>query len=552
MSKDNEELSYTHQNMQIPSHLTKLNNKNTEIYKSSLSYKQPNFDNIINCSERNGIDVNVIIKNKEVIKTKSAKIIIERISINLYYIFIEMMNETFKYWSEINEKNYQNIKDENNLLIEFQDFIDFFLKLIIKCKNNNYKINNFSCILEDDDNNNGGSGLARFIVEEKTEIRKSNLLVLRMEKVNPLFNGRFSDKSIQLEDFKERYNNLLQNYKELKSKYDYLQNDKNQNSNSSEEEKNKLIKYYENKLAQEKDILSAKMQLDTNNFILENKKKELENKIQILTNELNTIRTENEALHKQISELNQKNRNLSSNYDDLKFENESLNRKINEKNKKLEELNKKIDNLNLQLEKKDDEIKNLKINNSKLSNLVSCAKIESNSANNIKQKYENDLKYCNSKVGKLGECLKEKDLLISEKEDLINNYKLIIKQKDFEYESKVNENNKLKKEIESYKKINEEKDKSIKELQKNISYYNKFKDKSTMRKEKTNYNIDAFNEDMTNNIYRYNNDNNYPYPGDLLRYKGYIKYNNEENNGPSQKKFYRPMTPKHIDNKYGK
>jgi hypothetical protein len=82
------------------------------------------------------------------------------------------MNENFKYCSEINEKNYQNIKSENNLLVKFQDFTDYFLTIIQKCKNINYKINNFSCILEDDDNNNGGSEMVKFIVEEKTEYRK--------------------------------------------------------------------------------------------------------------------------------------------------------------------------------------------------------------------------------------------------------------------------------------------------------------------------------------------------------------------------------------------
>jgi hypothetical protein len=270
MSNDLKQLSYTHQNIQVSSQLTNLNNKKSENYKSTLSYRKANFDKLLNYSERNGINIDVIIKNKEVIKTKSVMMIIERISLNLY-IFIEMMNETFKYCSEINDKNYQNIKDENKLLVEFQDFTDYFLKLIQNCKNNNNKINILSCILEDDDNNNGSSELTRFIVEEKTEFRKSNLLVLKMKKVNPLFNGRFSDKSILLEDYKEKYNNLLKNYKELKSKYDYLQNNKNQNSSNFEEEKNKLIKYYENKLAQEKDILSAQIQLDNKNFILENK-----------------------------------------------------------------------------------------------------------------------------------------------------------------------------------------------------------------------------------------------------------------------------------------
>ena len=549
MSNDLKELSYTHQNMQVPSQLTNLNNKKSENYKSTLSYRKANFDKLLNYSERNGINIDVIIKNKEVIKTKSVMMIIERISLNLY-IFIEMMNETFKYCSEINEKNYHKIKSENNLLVEFQDFTDYFLKLIKNCKNNNIKANNLSCILEDDDNNNGGSGLARFIVEEKTEYRKSNLLALRMKKVNPLFNGRFSDESIILEDYKEKYNNLLKNYNELKSKYDYLQNNINQNSNLYEEEKNKLIKYYENKLTQGKDILSAKIELDNNNFILENKKIELESKIQILTNELNIIRTENEALHKQMSELNQKYRNLSRNYDDLKSENEISIRKVNEKNEKLEELNKKIENLNLELEKKDDKIKNLEINNSKLNNLINCAKKESTTASNIKQKYESYLKNSNSQVDKLIEYLKEKDSLISEKEDSINNYKSLINKKNIEYEAKVNEINKLKKEIELYKKINEEKDKTIKESKKMISYYKNFRNNSNMKKEKSNYNISAFKGNIKNN-YRYDDDN-YLNTGDLIKNKGYIRFNIEENSGLPYKKFYKPKTPKYINNKNGK
>ena len=134
MSNDLKELSYTHQNMQVPSQLTNLNNKKSENYKSTISRKT-NFDKLVNYSERNRINIDVIIKNKEVIKTKSVKIVIERISLNLY-IFIEMTNETFKYCSEINEKNYQKIKSENNLLVEFQDFTDYFLKLIKNCKNN--------------------------------------------------------------------------------------------------------------------------------------------------------------------------------------------------------------------------------------------------------------------------------------------------------------------------------------------------------------------------------------------------------------------------------
>ena len=68
-----------------------------------------------------------------------------------------------------------------------------------------------------------------------------------------------------------------------------------------------------------------------------------------------------------------------------------------------------------------------------------------------------------------------------------------------------------------------------------------------MKKEKSNYNISAFNGNIKNNNYRYN-DNNYLNTGDLLDYQGYIRYNKEKNSG-SYKKFYKPMTPKYINNK---
>mgnify|MGYP006989047453 FL=1 len=100
MSKEN---NYTVHDIQPSSQLTSVENKKN--LKKTISYLNPNPDKLINYSERNGIDIDVIIKNKEVIKTKPAKIIFERISLNLYYIFIEMMNETFKYSSEINEQN---------------------------------------------------------------------------------------------------------------------------------------------------------------------------------------------------------------------------------------------------------------------------------------------------------------------------------------------------------------------------------------------------------------------------------------------------------------
>ena len=72
-----------------------------------------------------------------------------------------------------------------------------------------------------------------------------------------------------------------------------------------------------------------------------------------------------------------------------------------------------------------------------------------------------------------------------------------------------------------------------------------------MKKEKSNYNVTDFKGDINSNIYR-NNDNSCLKAGDLLRYKGYIGYNYEENPGLPQKKYGKPMTPKYSHNKYRK
>ena len=160
---------------------------NEELKKLKLK-----FNEIVSCFE----DKNEEISQKKIeeknytihlnvnIKTKEKELQKELLEINFIesliqkeptlIIKIKAQNDPFLLLSlELKEKEYQQFKDEQSLLVDFQNFFDFVLKMLNFCKNDKNGI--FSCLLSIEDK------LAVLSIEEKTQYRKFNHLILKFK-----------------------------------------------------------------------------------------------------------------------------------------------------------------------------------------------------------------------------------------------------------------------------------------------------------------------------------------------------------------------------------
>ena len=494
-------------------------------YHSPLSISKEELNSqifpvISNKEKRTEIELNmVIIKSEKNNSIEPMKISIIRLLEKQPHLIIQVTNPNdplFLYSLDLSEIEYQQLKTEQSLLVDFQNFPDFITKMFYFCKNDKDDI--YTCVLTlggigENNFSSGGNGI--LAVEEKTQYRKLNHLILKLQAANDISLKKYlSDVS---KEYKEKFENLSQKYSDLNQNYEILQkenlnlkenlqkieyehktsldnllNEKNKEINLIKEnnfkenkkqlelmesDKNKTISDLENRISQLQGILDDatknKTQLEEHKLKLEINQKDLEGKFAISNTELNVYKTEITNLRQENSDLNKKCLNYEKNLTEFNFKNESILKQLEEKNKSLENMKQLIDSLNKQRDSNEDTIKSLKASNNKLENKLQLSIKEINKGNDIIQRLQNDIKNQKSKIKSTKNELNTQEQLINQKQILLDEQNKTIKDLKRDNETKEQEIIGLKNQINNYNNKLNENEKLIEENKQMILYLNK-------------------------------------------------------------------------------
>ena len=529
-----------------------MNNSMNQLYNQyhsplSVSKEEINprlFAGLSNDEKKIEIELNMIIKKSESNSSlEIMKINIIRISDKQSRLIIQITNPNdplFLYSLELSELEYQQLKNEQSLLVDFQNFPDFILKMFYCCKNDKDDI--YSCVLSiggvgDKNFSSNNSGILS--IEEKTQFRKLNHLILKFQSANDTILKKYlSDVS---KEYKEKYENLLQKYNDLTQNFENLQkdtdvfkenykkieyehktsldnllNEKNKEINlikennfkeskkqleSLETEKNKEIADLKNKISQLQGILDDatknKTQLEEHKLKLEINQKDLEGKFAISNTELNVYKSEITNLRQENSDLNQKCLNSEKQITELNFKSESLLKQLEEKNKSLENMKQLVDSLNKQRDSNEDTMKSLKANVNKLESKLQLSIKEINKANDIIQRLQNEIKNQKSKYKSTKNELNTHEQLINQKQILLDEKSETIKKMQRENETKDQEINGLNNQIINLKNKINENEKIIEENKQMILYLNKNINENTNNPFRSRFNFTSM--DVNNN-----------------------------------------------------
>ena len=523
-------------------------------YHSPLSISKDELNSqifpiISNKEKRTEIELNmVIIKSEKNNSIEPMKISIIRLLEKQPHLIIQVTNPNdplFLYSLDLSEIEYQQLKTEQSLLVDFQNFPDFITKMFYFCKNDKDDI--YSCVLTlggVSENFSGGNGI--LAVEEKTQYRKLNHLILKLQAANDISLKKYlSDVS---KEYKEKFENLSQKYSDLSQNYEIIQkenlnlkenlqkieyehktsldnllNEKNKEINSIKEnnfkenkkqlelmetDKNKTISDLENKISQLQGILDDatknKTQLEEHKLKLEINQKDLEGKFAISNTELNVYKTEITNLRQENSDLNKKCLNYEKNLTEFNFKNESILKQLEEKNKSLENMKQLIDSLNKQRDSNEDTIKSLKAANNKLENKLQLSIKEINKGNDIIQRLQNDIKNQKSKIKSTKNELNTQEQLINQKQILLDEQNKTIKDLKRDNETKEQEIIGLKNQINNYNNKLNENEKLIEENKQMILYLNKNLNENSKNPFKSRFNnyssLDINNMNNMNNL----------------------------------------------------
>ena len=531
-SKDNINLKYISQDYHFPDQQREMMNNpmsnSMHLYNqfhSSLSNSKDDMNSqfmpiVSNKEKRNEIELNMLIKKSE---SNSSFEIMKISLIKLFEkqsrLIIQVTNPNdplFLYSLELSELEYQQLKNEQSLLVDFQNFPDFIVQMIDCCKKDNN--DKFTCVFNtggQGENNFGSNNLGILSVEEKTQYRKLSHIVLKLKAANDTTLKKYlSDLS---KEYKDKYENLFQNYNDLNQKFDMFQkdysilkenmlkmenqhkaytdnliNEKNKEINSIKEnnfietkkqlesmesEKNKIISDLENKISQLQgtlnDTTKNKTQLEEHKLKLEINQKDLEGKFAISSKELSVYKSQITTLRQENSDLNQKCLNSEKLLTEANFKNESLSQQLEEKNKSFENMKQLVDSLNTQRDSNEDTIKSLKASNNKLESKLQLSIKEINKANDIIQRLQNEIKNQKSKVKSTKNELSTQEQLINQKQMLLDEQSKTIKEIKRENEEKDQEIMGLKNQINNYTNKLNENEKLIEENKQMILYLNK-------------------------------------------------------------------------------
>ena len=494
-------------------------------YHSPLSISKDELNSqifpvISNKEKRTEIELNmVIIKSEKNNSIEPMKISIIKLLEKQPHLIIQVTNPNdplFLYSLDLSEIEYQQLKTEQSLLVDFQNFPDFITKMFYFCKNDKDDI--YSCVLTlggigENNFSSGGNGI--LTVEEKTQYRKLNHLILKLQAANDLSLKKYlSDVS---KEYKEKFENLSLKYSDLNQNYEIIQkenlnlkenlqkieyehktsldnllNEKNKEINLIKEnnfkenkkqlelmesDKNKTISDLENRISQLQGILDDatknKTQLEEHKLKLEINQKDLEGKFAISNTELNVYKTEITNLRQENADLNKKCLSYEKNLTEFNFKNESILKQLEEKNKSLENMKQLIDSLNKQRDSNEDTIKSLKASNNKLENKLQLSIKEINKGNDIIQRLQNDIKNQKSKLKSTKNELNTQEQLINQKQILLDEQNKTIKDLKRDNETKEQEIIGLKNQINNYNNKLNENEKLIEENKQMILYLNK-------------------------------------------------------------------------------
>ena len=529
-------------------------------YHSPLSISKDEINSqifplISNKEKSTEIELNMlIIKSEKNNSIEPMKISIIKLLEKQPHLIIQVTNPNdplFLYSLDLSEIEYQQLKSEQSLLVDFQNFPEFISKMFYFCKNDKEDI--YTCVLTlgamgENSISSGGVGL--LTVEEKTQYRKLNHLILKLQAANDLNLKKYlSDVS---KEYKEKFENLSQKYSELNQNYEIIQkensnlkenlqkieyenktaldkilNEKNKEINSIKEsnfletkkqletmesEKNKIISDLENKISQLQGILDDatknKTQLEEHKLKLEINQKDLEGKFAISNTELNVYKTEITNLRQENADLNKKCLNYEKNLTEFNFKNESILKQIEEKNKSLENMKQLIESLNKQRDSNEDTIKSLKASNNKLENKLQLSIKEINKGNDIIQRLQNDIKNQKSKIKSTKNELSTQEQLINQKQILLDEQNKTIKEIKRDNENKEQEIVGLKNQINNYNNKLNEYEKIIEENKQMILYLNKNLNENSKNPFKSRFN--NYSLEVNNNLNNLNNINTPP------------------------------------------
>ena len=534
-------------NNQMANSMNLYNQYHSPLSMSKEELNSQIFPNIISTKEkRTEIELNMlIIKSEKNTSLEPMKITIIKLLEKQPHLIIQVTNPNdplFLYSLDLSEIEYQQLKTEQSLLVDFQNFPDFIIKMFYYCKNDKEDI--YTCVLTLGglgENNFSSGGVGILTVEEKTQYRKLNHLILKLQAANDISLKKYlSDVS---KEYKEKFENLTMKFNDLNQNYDLIMkensnlkenlqkieyehktsldnllNEKNKEINSIKEsnflenkkqletmesDKNKIISDLENRISQLQGILDDaaknKTQLEEHKLKLEINQKDLEGKFAISNTELNVYKTEITNLRQENADLNKKCLNYEKNLTEYNFKNESILKQLEEKNKSLENMKQLIDSLNKQRDSNEDTIKSLKAANNKLENKLQLSIKEINKGNDIIQRLQNDIKNQKSKIKSSKNELSTQEQLINQKQILLEEQNKTIKDLKRDNEAKEQEIIGLKNQINNYNNKLNENEKLIEENKQMILYLNKNLNENSKNPFKSRFNNYSSNIDMNNN-----------------------------------------------------
>ena len=584
-------------------------------YHSPLSISKEELNSQIfpiNKEKRTEIELNmVIVKSEKNTSIEPMKISIIKLFEKQPHLIIQVTNPNdplFLYSLDLSEIEYQQLKTEQSLLVDFQNFPDFITKMFFYCKNDKDDI--YTCVLTlggIGENNFSSGGAGVLSVEEKTQYRKLNHLILKLQAANDITLKKYlSDVS---KEYKEKFENLSQKYADLNQNYELMQkengnlkenlqkieyehktsldnliNEKNKEINSIKEnnfketkkqleamesDKNKTIADLENRISQLQGILDDatknKTQLEEHKLKLEINQKDLEGKFAISNTELNVYKTEITNLRQENADLNKKCLNYEKNLTEYNFKNESILKQLEEKNKSLENMKQLIDSLNKQRDSNEDTIKSLKASNSKLENKLQLSIKEINKGNDIIQRLQNDIKNQKSKIKSSKNELNTQEQLINQKQILLDEQNKTIKDLKRDNEAKEQEIIGLKNQINNYNNKLNENEKLIEENKQMILYLNKNLNENSKNPFKSRFNnytsLDANNINTSpmnngsfglgnNNLNTMNVKSNHLETNTNLNINNLNTFNNNNNEQEQNFGIHSQLSNKQIGNNY--
>ena len=569
------------------------NNESYVLYRTIDLNKDgiKSFKNLLGNQQKIEIELNLILKKSELNSSSELmKINITKNTNKESKIQIQITNPNeplFLYSLELSELEYQQLKSEQKLLVEFQKFPEFIQKMLDLCQND--QNGKYSCILsldEDGENNLNSAGNGILTIEEKTEYRTIELLKLKLKAANDVILKKYlSDIS---KNYKEKYESINQQYNDLKLQFESLQkennilkdnnqklenehkvlmdnllNEKNKEINDIKEknikdnkqkledlekEKNAIINDLENQISQLRgnldDINDNKTQLEKNKLQLEFDQKDLEGRFQKSYNELNIYKKEIENLRNEYSELNQKYINEEKLLTEYKYKNESILRQLEEKKKSLENMNQLVDKMNKERDSNEDTIKSLKASNNKLESKLQLSIKEIKKANDIIQKLQNEIKSQKSAMISTKNEMRSKEDVINQNQTLLDEQNKTIIDLKKENEQKDQEISEMKNKINIYTNKLDENEKLIEENKNLILYLNR--NANNIFSSRINYSAINLNHDNLNINSTLKTHDSFGIDENTIN--NINLYNENSNNKYNSKNMFNSTIPKNFEN----